>query len=189
MPDSEPNDTDEELPAAVRREAETLTRRAEEAVDENERAAYLDERATLLADHGYTARLREDDTGETLVFYPEEWVDDGVVYPDRIEDTERAIERSFSGTGSGDNWEEIEAHNRRVVDRVREEYGEIHGANADAFATFMGNHYAKRIESATPDEREEFRTEYFRRNAWPTDAQREAIDRSLELVMETADSL
>ena len=74
------------------------------------------------------------------------------------------------------------------VARVREEHGDPHGANAHAFADFMGNHYAKRVEAATPAEREEFLEEYFRRNAWPTEAQRDAVERSLRLVEEIAAS-
>ena len=176
---------EEGLPDDVTARARTLTRRIREAVDDEERAAYREERAGLLAEHGYVSRVREDDTGETLVLYPEEWVDDGVVQVDRIEDTDRAVERSLSGVGSAD-WETVEAHNRAVAERVRAEHGEVHGGNAHAFADFMSNHYAKRVETATPEEREEFREEYLPRNAWPTEAQREAVERSLRLVEEVA---
>ena len=176
---------EEELPDDVAARARTLTRRMREAVDDEERAAYREERAGLLAEHGYVSRVREDDTGETLVLYPEEWVDDGVVQVDRIEDTDRAVERSLSGVGSAD-WETVEAHNRAVAERVRAEHGEVHGGNAHAFADFMSNHYAKRVETATPEEREEFREEYLPRNAWPTEAQREAVERSLRLVEKVA---
>ena len=178
--------TDEEgLPDDITARARTLTRRMREAIDDEERAAYREERAGLLAEHGYVSRVREDDTGETLVLYPEEWIDDGVVRVDRIEDTDRAVERSLSGVGSAD-WETVEAHNRAVAERVRAEHGEVHGGNAHAFADFMSNHYAKRVEAATPDEREEFREEYLPRNAWPTEAQREAVERSLRLVEKVA---
>ena len=176
---------EEELPDDVAARARTLTRRMREAVDDEERAAYREERAGLLAEHGYVSRVREDDTGETLVLYPEEWVDDGVVQVDRIEDTDRAVEQSLSGVGS-DDWETVEAHNRAVAERVRTEHGEVHGGNAHAFADFMSNHYAKRVETATPEEREEFREEYLPRNAWPTEAQREAVERSLRLVEKVA---
>ena len=156
-----------------------------EAVDDNERVAYREERDGLLAEHGYVPRVREDDPGETLVLYPDEWVEEGVVRIDRIEDTGRAVERSLSGVGS-DDWEAVEAHNRAVAEQVRAEHGEVHGANAHAFADFMSNHYAKRVEAATSDEREEFREEYLPRNAWPTGAQREAVERSLRLVEKVA---
>jgi hypothetical protein len=176
---------EEELPDDITARARTLTRRMREAVDDEERAAYREERAGLLAEHGYVSRVREDDTGETLVLYPEEWVAEGVVQVDRIEDTDRAVERSLSGVGSAD-WETVEAHNRAVAERVRAEHGEVHGGNAHAFADFMSNHYAKRVETATPEEREEFREEYLPRNAWPTEAQREAVERSLRLVEKVA---
>jgi hypothetical protein len=179
------NDADE-LPEAVVDRAEALTRRAREAVDENERRAYLEEREELLADHGFAPRVREEDAGETLVLHPEEWLEDGVVQVERVEDSERAVEVRLSGTGSGADWDAIEAHNRAVADRVAAEHGEVHGKTAHAFADFMSNHYAKPLEDATPAEREEFRTDYFPRNAWPTAEQREVVERSLELTVETA---
>ena len=177
---------DDELPEAVVERAETLTRRARAAVDGDERRAYRRERDALLADHGFAARVREGDADETLVLHPEEWLEDGVVRVERIEDTGRAVEVRLSGTGDED-WDAVEAHNRAVADRVAVEHGQVHGRTAHAFADFMSNHYAKRLEEATPAEREEFRTEYFPRNAWPTDEQREALERSLELAVETAE--
>ena len=181
--------SDDPLPDDVVDRAATLTRRAREAVDPNEREAYLAERAALLSDHGYTARVREEDTNETLVLHPEEWLADGVVQVDRIDDTGRAVEVTLSGTGSEDEWDAVEAHNRAVAERVADEHGEVHGATAHAFADFMSNHYAKPIERATPGERAEFREEYFPRNAWPSDEQREAVERSLELVVEAAEEV
>ena len=172
---------DESLPEAVVTRALALTRRMREAVDDDERAAYREERDDLLADHGYAPRVREDGAGETLVLYPEEWVEDGVVQVDRIDDVDRGVERSLSGVG-GDDWAAVETHNRTVAERVAGEHGDAHGANAHAFADFMGNHYCKRVETATPAEREEFLKEYFRRNAWPTDDQRAVVERSLRLV-------
>ncbi len=174
------------LPEDVIDRATTLTRRAREAVDENERAAYLKERDELLGTYSYTARIRSDDTGETLVLYPTEWIDDGTVQFDRIDDTDRAFERSLSGPGSDADWDAIDRHNREIADRVLDRYGEVHGETAAAFADFMSNHYAKPIELATVDEREEFRTEYFVRNAWPTNEQRERIAESLQYLFEIA---
>ena len=176
-------------PDDVIERAATLTRRARAAVDPAEREAYLEERADLLAAHGYAARVREEDTTETLVLHPAEWLEDGVVQVERIEDTDRAVEVTISGTGSEADWDAVEAHNRAVADRVAAEHGAVHGATAHAFADFMSNHYAKRIEAATAAERAEFREEYFPRNAWPTDEQREALERSLELVLESAEAI
>jgi len=181
--------TDDEgpLPESVVDRAETLTRRMRGAVDDNERAAYRREREELLADRGYEARVRDGETGETLVLYPTEWLEDGTVRTDRIEDTGRAIERSISGPGADADWENVAAHNREIAERVRERHGEVHGETAAAFAAFMNNHYGKPLERATPAEREEFRTEYFPRNAWPTDEQRARLEESVRLALEAAE--
>jgi len=177
------------LPEAVIDRAETLTRRIQSAVDDNERDAYRRERAELLDGHAYEVRVREGDTGETLVLYPEEWVENGTVQVDRIDDTDRAIERPVSGPGSGADWEAVDSHNRAVAARVRERHGEVHGETAAAFAAFMSNHYAKPIEKSTPGEREEFRAEYFPRNAWPSEKQRDLVAESVRLTLDAADSV
>ncbi len=175
-----------ELPESVVDRAETLTRRAREAVDGAEREAYLSEREALLADCGYAARTRDEGDREVLVCYPESWIDDGTVRIDRIEDTERAVERQLSGTGT-DEWSVVDEHNRTIAERIGDEHGPVHGETARAFADFMSNHYLKRIERATPREREEFRAEYLPRNAWPTDEQLSLLDRSMELLADAAD--
>jgi len=176
-------------PEEVIDRAETLTRRIESAIDDNERDAYRREREELLDDHAYEVRVREGDTGETLVLYPEEWVEGGTVQVDRIDDTDRAIERPISGPGSGADWEAVDGHNREIAARVRDRHGEVHGETAVAFADFMSNHYAKPIERSTPGEREEFCDEYFPRNAWPTEKQRDRVAESLRLTLEAADSV
>jgi hypothetical protein len=66
------------------------------------------------------------------------------------------------------------------VDAVAERAGPVHAANVRAFADFMGNHYARRVETATPAELREFLTEYYLRNAWPSDEQRDVVVQSLE---------
>jgi hypothetical protein len=165
-------------PEEVIEEAVRLTRAARAAVEDAEAAAARRRRDELLAEHGYRARERGEDT---LVCYPEEWVEDGTVRTDRIEDTADAVERSL--TPGGGEYEEVEAHNARAVERVRERHGEVHARNARAFADFLGNHYLARVERATPALREEFLTEYFPRNAWPTERQRAVVERSLELVV------
>jgi hypothetical protein len=185
--DTAPVDGDPPLPIDVITRAVTLTRQVRRTVDDDERAAVSTERDRVLATHGYVARIREDDAGETLVLYPHEWVDDGVVRVDRVGDTGRAIERSLSGVGS-DDWGDVAAHNRRTADRVAEVHGDPHGATAHAYADFMSNHYAKRIEAASPAERREFREEYLPRNGWPTEAQREAVEESLRRIEETAET-
>ncbi|WP_276260899.1 DUF7108 family protein [Haloglomus litoreum] len=177
----------EELPREVVDEAERLTRLERDAVDGNEAAAYRERRDDLLAGHGYTSRIRGENTEETLVLHPSEWVVDGSVHPDRIEDIDRGIEIPLEGAGDADDWDAVDEHNASVAERVADAHGEVHGANARAFATFMSNHYARPVEEATGRMREEFLTEYFPRNAWPDEAQRAAVEESLELVVAAAD--
>lgn len=175
------------LPDQVLTEAERLTRLAREAVDPNEAHAHRRRRDELLADHGYVARVRSDDTDDVLVCHPAEWLDEeGRVDIERIDDVDRGAEVPLEGPGDAENWDVIEAHNRAAADRVEREHGEVHGANAHAFADFMGNHYSKRIEKITSGEIEEFLTEYFPRNAWPSAQQREAVATSIELVRNAA---
>jgi hypothetical protein len=175
-----------ELPREVVAAAERLTRLARRAVDDAEAAAYERDRDERLAAHGFVGRVREAD--DTLVLYPSEWVDDGTARVDRIEDTDRAVEVPLSGHGDPEAWDEVEAHNAAVVERVAEEAGEVHAANARAFADFMGNHHARRVETATAAELRAFLTEYYPRNAWPSDEQREVVERSLEHVFAVTDS-
>ena len=177
--------TTPELPDEIRTEAERLTRLAREAVDPDEAAAYERRRDEMLADRDFVARVREAD--DTLVLHPSEWLDDGVARVDRIDDTDRAVEVALSEPGEAEEWEAVEAHNAEIVDRVAEAHGPVHGANARAFADFMGNHYARRVETATAREVEEFLDEYFPRNAWPTDGQKEAVEMSVTHVFEAAD--
>jgi hypothetical protein len=169
-----------DLPAELREAAERLTRLARRATDDAEAAAYERDRDERLAEYGFTARVRETD--DTLVLHPAAWLDGGTVRTDRIADTDRAVEIPRSGAGDPEEWESVEAHNADVVDAVAAESGPVHAANARAFADFMGNHYARRVETATATEVREFLTEYYPRNAWPTDRQRDAVERSLERV-------
>ena len=172
------------LPDAVVETAERLTRLARDAVDENEAGAYRERRERVLSAHGYTARVRSEDHGQVLVLHPEEWVRDGVVRVERVDDVGRAVEVPLDGAGDPEEWDEVEAHNRALAEAVEAEHGSVHGANAHAFADFMGNHYARRIDRATARQVREFTEEYFPRNAWPTADQREAVERSLELLFE-----
>jgi hypothetical protein len=175
------------LPEDVVEEAERLTRLAREAAVEAEREAYLDHREELLGAHDYTARIREDDTGDVLVLHPDRWVEAGAIRTERIEDVSRGIEVSLSGPGTGDDWAEIDAYNRAIVENVREEHDETHAANAAALADFAGNHYAKPLTELAAAELQEFVEDYFRRNAWPTDEQREVVEKSVELAFDVAD--
>ena len=175
------------LPEDVVDEVERLTRLAREAAVEDEREAYLDHRGDLLAARDYTARIREDDTGDVLVLHPEEWVQEGTIRTERIEDVSRGIEVALSGPGVSDDWAEIDAYNRAIVETVREEHGETHAENAAALADFAGNHYAKPVTDLAAEELREFVEEYFRRNAWPTDEQRDVVKKSVDLAFDAAD--
>lgn len=177
---------DGELPVDAADEAERLTRLARDAVDPNEAAAYRDRRGDLLAGYGFTARVRGEESEATLVLHPDSWVVDGNVVPARIEDTDRAVERPLEGAVDTAEWDAVAAHNEAVAETVAEAHGEPHGANAEAFATFMSNHYARPVEQATDRMRAEFLEEYFPRNAWPNDDQRAAVAESLELVARAA---
>ncbi len=179
----------DDLPADVIDTVERLTRLARDAVDDAEAEAYRERRETILETHDYTARIRTDEDGDVLVCHPEEWHDSdaGVIRTDRIEDLSRAHEVALSAQGAGtDDWETVEAENRELVTAVRERHGDVHGDNAAAFADFMGNHYKRRMVSATAAELEEFYTEYFVRNAWPSEAQRGMVEQSVAYVFEAA---
>jgi hypothetical protein len=166
------------LPTDTVDTAERLTKLARHVGDETEAAVYRERRDDLLDEHEYTARLREED--ETLVLYPDEWLDEGTVVLDRIEDTDRAVEVPLSAASGEGSWDEIEAHNSALVEAVEDEYGPLHAANVRAFADFMGNHYLARVDNATDEQIEEFTRDYYRRNAWPSKKQRAAVETSLE---------
>lgn len=182
--------TDSNLPDEIVTQTEGLTLRARKAdeAQNTERAERLRRRRDeLLANHDHHAIERGDDT---LVLHPDEWIEDGTVQPDRIEETDRAIERQLVDTtvraNTDADWERVADHNRGIAARVTEQYSEIHGTNAKALADFMSNHYATPIENATQGMVEEFRTEYYPRNAWPTEKQSAVIEKSIEMTLETA---
>ncbi|WP_181685918.1 DUF7108 family protein [Halorhabdus salina] len=177
-----PDAEDGKLPADVIENALRLTRLARRT--EGDRAATHDERRdTILATYGYEARVREDDDGAVLVCYPAEWLRDGEVVFDRIEDRSRAVERPLTGD---EDWDAVEEANREIVARVGEEYGSVHEENVRAFADFLGNHHVCRIATATPAQVREFREEYYARNVWPDDEQRAALAQSLRIAFDVA---
>lgn len=179
-------DSSGELPGSVVDHAERLTRLAREAVDEDEAAAYRTDREETLAEHGFRARVREDDSGETLVLHPDEWLDAGTIRPDRIEDTDRAVEVALSGAGDPDEWQDVDDHNRALVESVRENHGDVHASNATVLADFAGNHYAKPIEDLTATELREFETEYVPRNAWLDDEGTAVLRESVRYAFDAA---
>lgn len=176
-----------ELPDDVIAEVERLTRLERRVVDPNEAAAYRENRDALLEEYGFEARVRSEDRRDVLVCHPAEWMEDGTVRSERIDDIDRAVERVLDGPGDEENWAEVDAHNREIVNAVRSDAGEVHAMNAAAFADFMSNHYVRPIGSATRTEVEEFLAEYYPRNAWPTTEQKAAVEESLTLVFDAAD--
>lgn len=178
--------SERELSDDVVDEAERLTRLARNAVDEDETTAYEHHREDLLSDHEFTARIREED--DVLVLHPDEWVEDGTIRVERIDDTDRAVEIPLSAPGDEDDWEAVEEHNATLVEEVAEEHGSVHAANCRAFADFLGNHYVRRVEDTTAAEVDVFLSEYYPRNAWPSDDQRDEIEQSLELLFEVVDA-
>lgn len=172
----------EDLLAAV----ETLTRRARRASDDAEADAYRKRRDALLAEEGFVARVREEDTRDVLVCHPGEWVEDGVVRPDDVDDLDRAAEVPLSGPGDPDRWDAVDEHNRAVAAAVADAHGPAHGANAEAFADYMSNHLAKPIEDATPEAVAEFLEDYYVRNVWPSEDAAAVVEESVELARSMA---
>ena len=178
--------TTEEVPPTVVDDAERLTHLAREAVDDDEAAAYRADRAAQLDAHDFTARVREDDSGETLVMHPQEWVEDDTIRPERVDDTDRAIELSLSGSDSPDDWQAVDDHNRELVARVRDAHGDEHAAVVDVLADFASNHYAKPIDDLSATELREFETEYVTRNAWLDDDALAVLEESVRYAFDAA---
>ncbi|MFB6146995.1 MAG: hypothetical protein ABEJ08_04840 [Halobacteriaceae archaeon] len=176
------------LPDAVVDRAERLTRLARRASDDQEAAAYRERRDADLAEHGFTARVRTEGTDETLICYPLDWVDDGTVYPDRIDDIDRAVERSLTGAGDPDEWDHVAERNREIAATVRAAHGDAHGENAAAFATYMSNHHAKPVAAATVEDVDRFLSDYYVRNVWPSGDQRAVVAESVALALAAADA-
>ena len=203
MTDSEPETTerpdgvdgDEErvpdVPADAVDETERLTRlaraaeRREDDAAAEEASVYRKRREELVEEHDYETRLRDED--DTLVLYPEEWLEDGVVQLDRVKETDRAVEISLSGPGDPEHWQEIADHNDELVEIVAEESPD-HEANARALADFASNHYAKPIEKLTAEEVGEFLDEYYPRNAWPSGTDASLIETSVRKLFAAADT-
>lgn len=176
----------EHLPPAVRETVRRLARQ-ERRVDRDERAAALRERReAVLEPHGYTSRVREDSNRDVLVCYPRAWLDGDTVRVDDIESLDRGVELPLSGAGDPEDWTALAARNRDLVADVHDQYGDTHGANAEAFAAFMNNHRAKPIADAIPEDVEEFLAEFYPRNVWPSSAQRAVVEESIELTCELA---
>ncbi|WP_240729927.1 DUF7108 domain-containing protein [Halalkalirubrum salinum] len=184
-PEMTDDTADSPLPEDVVSEAERLTALAADAVDNAAKAAYRRERDRLVADHDYSARLREEDS--TLVLYPAGWTEDGTVQFDRIDDTDRAIEVPL-GPQEGDNWAAVEAHNQSIVEAVAEDASALHAKNVRAFADFMGNHYLQPLDTATAEQLTVFYEEYYPRNAWASERQQAVVEASIRIAFRLTDA-
>ncbi len=171
----------DELPAKIKQSVATYARRELNASSEEEAAAFRSRRERVLDRVGYRSRFREDDARVTLVCYPSEWVEAGTANLAAIDDLDRAVEIPIEGAGDPDDWDEVDAENRAVAERVAAAHGPEHGRNAEAFATFMSNHRARRIETATAEDVEEFLEEYYVRNVWPTRREETLVAESVSL--------
>lgn len=174
------------LPPELRDTVRRLTRAARRADDPEDATAYRKRRDRLLDEREFTARIREEPTGDTLVCYPQEWIVDGTVETDAIDDPDRAVELRLSGVGDPDDWERVAASNERIAQTVGDRYGSVHGETAAALAAFASNHYAKPIEALTETELDEFRSDYFVRNSWPTAEQQAALEESIRHARQVA---
>lgn len=175
-----------ELPAEVVETARAMSRVLRRGThDDPERIRRR--RDELLSTYGYAARVRESDAGPVLVCYPESWIEDGTLQLENLESTDNAVERLLNTSVEDGDWAAIADHNRAVAARVRDRFGRVHGANAEAFGTYMANHHGATVESATAEHVETFLEEYFPRNAWPSEAQRNAVEASIRHLFDTVD--
>lgn len=168
----------EELPQDVREEAVAVARRIGNVA---EAEAALED---LLDPYEFVPRIRDDEE-PVLICYPAEWRQGGDVRVEAIEDIDRAIELPLSGAADAE-WDRIAEQNRRVVDIVTDRHGDVHGANVRAFATFMNNHRARPIAHASDADVEEFLTEYYPRNVWPSEAEAAVVEESIDLARQAA---
>ena len=180
-----------DIPADAVDEAERLTRLARAAerrgddAAEEEASVYRERRDDLATEHGYETRIRDED--DTLVLYPEEWIEDGTVQFDRVEETDRAVEIGLSGPGDPERWQETADHNDALVATVADEAPE-HEQNARAFAAFASNHYAKPAEKLTAEEVREFLDDYYPRNAWVDETAASLVEESVRRTFVAADA-
>lgn len=171
-----------ELDESTIERARQLTKRARAISDEDAAQRIRAVRDRLLDRWEYRAREREDDTGVYLILYPTAWLGDGGIDVDAIEDIDRAEEVPLERGDKERTWESIHSNNMSVATAIERKYGPVHGKTARDFGTYLSNHHLLRIEEATANEFEDFRTEYFPRNCWPSEEQAALLERSLAFV-------
>lgn len=175
------------LPQSIQSLARQFARQ-EHGATPTEAATLRARREALLEEYGFHSRIREDERGSVLVCYPSEWIDDGTVVRSAIDDIDRAVEIPLFGGPDQASWTELAEANTRLATRVREEHGDIHGENAEAFVEFMNNHRSRPVSTAEEDDIREFLAEYYPRNAWPSDEEKAVVEESIELLLAVARS-
>lgn len=174
-----------ELPDSVVETARAMTQAARRGTHAKP-SALRSRRDDLLGSYGYSARIRADDEGPVLVCYPDSWLENGVFQPEELESTGNAVERPLFSGPSADGWAAIQAHNSELAAKVTREFGDTHGANAEAFGIYMANHHNARVEAATVTELKQFLSRYYPRNVWPSPAQAAVVETSLEKLFAVA---
>ena len=132
----------------------------------------------IVGDAGYRWRMREADS--TMVCVPITWFEDEVIVPERV-DTADAIEIECAPSAAG--YDAVAAANAEVAAAVGAAYGAAHGENAAIIARFMTAHLRRPIASMTEADRVAF-SEFYLRNAWPSDDAKEVIDQSVKITRE-----
>ncbi len=173
------------LPAAIRETALGLARKESRSSAE-EAARLRARREALLEEFGFTSRIRDEDERAVLVCYPSEWIVEGTIDREAIDDIDRAVELPIDGPVDPESWSALATDNQKLAKQVHTHHGPIHGNNADAFVVFMNNHRARPVRSATSDDIEEFLTEYYPRNAWANEDERAVVEDSLDLLFKLA---
>ncbi|XGI83882.1 rnhA operon protein [Halorutilales archaeon Cl-col2-1] len=144
---------------------------------------YEDRLDELAAENGFVARLRDD---ETLVLYPDDWVVDGEVDVERIEDTDRAHEIPLSE--KGESWEDVHSYNSDVIEELSEmeEVTETEVSNAEYFVEFLENHYILPVDEVSQKHVREFLEDYYPRNVWSSPNEEETVKKSVRKLLEAA---
>lgn len=140
------------------------------------------ERDAIAERHGYGVRLRDAD--DVLVCYPLDWLDDGTVDLDSVEDLDRAVEVSLGG--GSDDVADVRDANDAVVEPVLEEADDAVGYDAAAFAEYCENHHRARLGEVSRTQVERFLEEYYPRNVWPPDGAEDRVEEALRRVLDRA---
>lgn len=147
---------------------------ARAAVGGGRDASELDRVRDVASDHGFRARLRDDDV---LVLHPDGWLDeDGVLRGDV--DPDEALEVPLGDSGGA---EEARERNDELLDGFEREVGdEDVWFNVELFAEYCETHHGVAVDEVTARQLEEFVDEYYPRNVWASESAEEKLERSLQ---------